>query len=60
VFANATIIGGKTTRGAWSVIGSNVWLTQAVGPDTVVVLEKPVLHLKASSKPAVEALMYHF
>jgi hypothetical protein len=30
-----------------------------VAPDTVVVLEKPALRLKAGSKPAVEAFMYH-
>ena len=59
VYANATILGGATTIGARSVIGSNVWLTQSVAPDTVVVLEKPALRLKAGSKPAVEAFMYH-
>jgi serine O-acetyltransferase len=58
VYANATILGGNTTVGARSVIGSNVWLTQSVAPDTVVVLEKPALRLKGGSKPA-EALMYH-
>jgi serine O-acetyltransferase len=59
VYANATILGGNTVIGARSVIGSNVWLTQSVAPDTVVVLEKPALRLKAGSKPAVEAFMYH-
>jgi len=59
VYANATILGGNTTVGARSVIGSNVWLTQSVAPDTVVVLEKPALRLKAGSRPAVEAFMYH-
>ena len=58
VYANATILGGNTTLGARSVIGSNVWLTQSVAPDTVVVLEKPALRLKGGSKPA-EAMMYH-
>ena len=43
VYANATILGGDTVVGARSVIGSNVWLTQSVAPDTVVVLEKPAL-----------------
>ena len=59
VYANATILGGATTIGTRSVIGSNVWLTQSVAPDTVVVLEKPALRLKAGSKPAAEAFMYH-
>jgi serine O-acetyltransferase len=59
VYANATILGGATTVGARSVIGSNVWLTQSVAPDTVVVLEKPALRLKGGSKAATEAFMYH-
>jgi serine O-acetyltransferase len=58
VYANATILGGATTVGARSVIGSNVWLTQTVAPDTVVVLEKPALRLKGGSKPA-DVFMYH-
>jgi serine O-acetyltransferase len=58
VYANATILGGATTVGARSVIGSNVWLTQSVAPDTVVVLEKPALRLRGSAQPT-EALMYH-
>ena len=40
VYANATILGGDT------VIGSNVWLTQSVAPQTVVSLEKPQLRIK--------------
>jgi serine O-acetyltransferase len=59
VYANATILGGNTVVGARSVIGSNVWLTQSVAPDTVVVLEKPALRLKAGSKQAEAAFMYH-
>jgi len=51
VYANATILGGKTIVGARSVIGSNVWLTHSVSPDTVVVLEKPALRLKGSTPP---------
>ncbi len=30
IYANATILGGKTTIGAGSVIGGNVWLTESV------------------------------
>ncbi len=58
VYANATILGGGTTIGARSIIGSNVWLTHSVAPDTVVVLEKPSLRVKgaASSEPGA---MYH-
>lgn len=58
VYANATILGGNTVIGARSVIGSNVWLTHSVGPDTLVVLEKPALRVKGSSAKT-DALMYH-
>jgi serine O-acetyltransferase len=46
VYANATILGGETVIGHHAVIGSNVWLTQGVGPHTVVSLEKPSLRMK--------------
>src|SRR5262245_25214299 len=51
VYANATILGGQTTVGRGSIIGSNVWLTESVPPGTTVVLEKPRLRLKGA-KPA--------
>ncbi|MDZ4820070.1 MAG: serine O-acetyltransferase EpsC [Planctomycetota bacterium] len=47
VYANATILGGRTTIGQHSIIGSNVWLTRSIEPHTTVVLEKPKLHIKA-------------
>jgi serine O-acetyltransferase len=46
VYANATILGGETVIGHHAVIGSNVWLTQSVEPNTVVSLEKPSLRIK--------------
>ena len=46
VYANATILGGDTVIGKHAVIGSNVWLTQSVAPQTVVSLEKPSLRMK--------------
>jgi serine O-acetyltransferase len=49
VYANATILGGNTVIGARSVIGSNVWLTHGVAPDTVVVLEKPSLRVRGGN-----------
>ena len=55
VYANATILGGNTVIGDRSIIGSNVWLTQGVGPDTVVVLENVSLRKKSRH----EGLMYH-
>ena len=48
VYANATILGGQTVIGERAVIGSNVWLTESVPPDTTVVLEKPKLRLKGA------------
>jgi serine O-acetyltransferase len=46
VYANATILGGGTIVGHDAVIGSNVWLTHSVAPNTTVVLEKPRLKMR--------------
>ncbi|MEK6236727.1 MAG: serine acetyltransferase [Planctomycetales bacterium] len=46
IYANATVLGGKTVVGRDSVIGSNVWLTRSVEPNCTVVLEKPKLRIK--------------
>ena len=46
VYANATILGGDTVIGKGAVIGSNVWITQSVAPQTVVTLEKPSLRFR--------------
>jgi serine O-acetyltransferase len=46
VYANATILGGETVIGHHAVIGSNVWLTESVDPNTVVSLEKPSLRIR--------------
>ncbi len=43
IYANTTILGGKTTIGARSVIGGNIWLTESVPSDTRVVLKRPEL-----------------
>ncbi|WP_035245680.1 serine O-acetyltransferase [Desulfogranum mediterraneum] len=43
VYANATILGGRTVVGKRSIIGGNVWLTESVGQDTKVALEQPEL-----------------
>ena len=58
VYANATILGGHTVIGARTVVGSSVWLTQTVAPDTVVVLEKPSLRVKAPNRTADGNFMY--
>lgn len=47
VYAGATILGGDTVIGARSVIGGNVWLTESVPPDTIVLLE----HQSLTKKP---------
>ena len=36
IYANATILGGKTHIGDGSVIGASVWLTSSVEPGTIV------------------------
>lgn len=46
VYANATILGGKTVIGQDSVIGSSVWITRSVSPNTTVVLEQPSLKVR--------------
>jgi serine O-acetyltransferase len=57
IYANATILGGHTRIGHDCVIGSNVWLTKSVEPNTTVVLEKPKLRIRAegSDREPVEA-----
>lgn len=42
VYANATILGGRTVVGAGSVIGGNVWLTRSVPPGSVVTHQSQV------------------
>lgn len=36
IYANSTILGGETIVGKGSIIGGNVWLTESVGPSSVV------------------------
>ncbi len=43
IYSGATILGGDTVIGARSVIGGNVWLTEPVPPDTVIMIENPRL-----------------
>jgi serine O-acetyltransferase len=47
VYANATILGGRTVVGQDSVVGSSVWLTRSVDAGTTVILEKPKLRMRA-------------
>jgi serine O-acetyltransferase len=45
IYANATVLGGKTVVGHHSVIGSSVWLTTSVPPHTTVTMESPKLRM---------------
>jgi len=47
IYANATVLGGRTIVGHDSVIGSSVWLTHSVEPHTTIVMEKPRLRIRA-------------
>lgn len=49
IYANATVLGGDTTIGYDSVIGSSVWLTYSVDPQTTVTMEKPNLRLRTQT-----------
>lgn len=58
LYANATVLGGKTVVGHDSVIGSSVWLTRSVQPHTTVVLEKPKLRMRADRPEDDPSLSY--
>ena len=47
IYANATVLGGKTIVGHDSVVGSSVWLMHSVDPHTTVTIDKPKLRIKA-------------
>lgn len=53
VYASATILGGDTTIGHDSVVGSSVWLTRSIGAHTTVTIETPNLKMKADASDAV-------
>ena len=60
VYANATILGGRTVVGEGAVVGSNVWLTKSVEPFAVVVLDNPQFKVKpGQTRTEQEAMMYH-
>jgi serine O-acetyltransferase len=54
IYANATILGGRTVIGHDSVIGSSVWLTRSVQPRTTVTLEKPELNIQNEDADALK------
>ncbi|MBX3415715.1 MAG: serine acetyltransferase [Pirellulales bacterium] len=47
IYANATVLGGRTVIGHDSVIGSSVWITRSVKPHMTVVLENPQLKMRS-------------
>ena len=47
IYANATVLGGRTVVGHHCIVGSSVWLTRSVEPQTTVVLEKPKLRMRS-------------
>jgi serine O-acetyltransferase len=59
IYANATVLGGRTVIGHDSVIGSSVWLTQSVAPHTTVVMEKPALRMRADSTNELHAAWHY-
>lgn len=46
IYANATVLGGRTIIGHDSVVGSSVWLTRSVAPHTTVLIEAPKLRIR--------------
>ncbi len=52
IYANATVLGGRTVIGHDSVIGSSVWVTRSVSPYTTVTLEKPQLKVRSVANDA--------
>lgn len=51
IYANATVLGGNTTIGHDSVLGSSVWVTSTIDPHTTVIMDKPKLRIR-SENPA--------
>jgi serine O-acetyltransferase len=49
IYANATILGGKTIIGHHSVVGSSAWITRSVAPYTTVTIENPLLRYRSES-----------
>src|SRR3954468_5327108 len=49
IYANATILGGKTVIGHHSVVGSSAWITRSIAPDNTVTIENPRLRYRGSS-----------
>jgi serine O-acetyltransferase len=55
IYANATILGGRTAIGHHSVIGSSAWITRSVPPDTTVTIESPMLRYRGTAGPGSDS-----
>jgi len=55
IYANATVLGGKTVIGHDSVIGSSVWLTKSVAPRSTVLIELPRLRIREELPEELDA-----
>ncbi len=51
VYAGATILGGNTVVGAYSIVGGNVWLTESVPPYSRI-YHRPQIKVSQSAEPA--------
>ena len=51
IYANATILGGKTVIGRHARIGSSAWIVRSVAPYTTVTIEDPRLRYRSPSEP---------
>jgi serine O-acetyltransferase len=49
IYANATILGGRTVIGHHSVVGSSAWITRSIAPHTIVTIEDPRLRIRGAS-----------
>jgi serine O-acetyltransferase len=49
IYANATILGGRTVIGHHSIVGSSAWITRSVPPHTTVTIENPRLRFRGSA-----------
>lgn len=47
IYANATILGGKTVIGRGSTVGGNVFLTHSIPPGSVVTMEQAHIRIKS-------------
>jgi serine O-acetyltransferase len=51
IYANATILGGKTVIGHHAVVGSSAWITRSIDPYTTVTIEDPRLRFRGAARP---------